>query len=127
ITDGVHEVLKTFDSRAFTCEYKYDGQRAQIHKLPDGSIRVFSRNGDETTFRFPDLVVIIKDQCVDQAATFVLDTEVVAIDRKNNLKLMSFQELSSRDRGSKESLISVDKIKVDVCIFAFDVMYANGE
>ncbi|KAL8472656.1 hypothetical protein ACS0TY_029752 [Phlomoides rotata] len=127
ITNGAPQVLKTFQNRAFTCEYKYDGQRAQIHRLADGSIHVFSRNGDETTSRFPDLIDIVKDSCVDAAVTFILDAEVVAIDRKNNQRLMSFQELSSRERGSKDSLIAVDKIKVDICIFVFDIMFANGE
>ncbi|CAA0839643.1 DNA LIGASE 6 [Striga hermonthica] len=127
ITNGAPQVLKIFKDRSFTCEYKYDGQRAQIHRLPDGSIRVFSRNGDETTGKFPDVVDIVKESCVHAADTFILDAEVVAIDRMNNLKLMSFQELSSRERGSKDSLIAVDKIKVDVCIFVFDIMFANGE
>ncbi|KAI3451800.1 hypothetical protein Pfo_008465 [Paulownia fortunei] len=127
ITNGAPQVLKIFQYRAFTCEYKYDGQRAQIHRLTDGSIHVFSRNGDETTLRFPDLIDIVKDSCVHAAVTFILDAEVVAIDRKNSLKLMSFQELSSRERGSKDSLVAVDKIKVDICIFVFDIMFANGE
>ncbi|XP_022771969.1 DNA ligase 6 isoform X3 [Durio zibethinus] len=127
ITNGVQEVLKLFQNKAFTCEYKYDGQRAQIHKLADGIVRVFSRNGDETTVRFPDLINIIKESCKPAAQTFILDAEVVAIDRKNGHKLMSFQELSSRGRGSKDSLVTVDKIKVDICVFVFDIMFANGE
>ncbi|KAK4393580.1 DNA ligase 6, partial [Sesamum angolense] len=106
ITNGAPQVLKNFQYRAFTCEFKYDGQRAQIHRLADGSVRVFSRNGTHksTFFSF----------------------QVVAIDRRNS-KLMSFQELSSRERGSKDSLIALDKIKVDICIFVFDIMFANGE
>ncbi|KAL0378028.1 UNVERIFIED_CONTAM: DNA ligase 6 [Sesamum radiatum] len=126
ITNGAPQVLKNFQYRAFTCEFKYDGQRAQIHRLADGSVRVFSRNGDETTLRFPDLVDIVKDCCLHATDTFILDAEVVAIDRRNS-KLMSFQELSSRERGSKDSLIALDKIKVDICIFVFDIMFANGE
>ncbi|XP_015066696.1 DNA ligase 6 isoform X2 [Solanum pennellii] len=127
ITNGVPQVMKLFQNKAFTCEYKYDGQRAQIHKLSDGSVRVFSRNGDETTARFPDLVNIITESCDSRGATFILDAEVVAIDRQNGPKLMSFQELSSRERGSKDSIIALDKIKVEICIFVFDIMFANGE
>ncbi|KAI6691514.1 hypothetical protein NL676_028342 [Syzygium grande] len=127
ITNGCPSVLKLFESRAFTCEYKYDGQRAQIHKLADGSIRIFSRNGDETTSRFPDVIAIIKESCKPSAVTFILDAEVVAVDRKSGCKLMSFQELSSRERGGRDSLVSLDSIKVDICIFVFDVMFTNGE
>ncbi|KAK6927904.1 DNA ligase, ATP-dependent, C-terminal, partial [Dillenia turbinata] len=127
ITNGVPEALKLLDSKAFTCEYKYDGQRAQIHKLVDGSVRVFSRNGEESTSRFPDVVDIIKQSCKAVAVSFIVDAEVVAIDRKNGFKLMSFQELSSRGRGSRDSLITVGSIKVDVCVFVFDIMFANGQ
>ncbi|XP_023761536.1 DNA ligase 6 isoform X1 [Lactuca sativa] len=127
ITNGIPQVLKLFQGKAFTCEFKYDGQRAQIHKLPDGSIRVFSRNGDETTSRFPDLINIINDTCNKDTMSFIIDAEVVAVDRKNGGKLLSFQELSSRDRGSKNSSILVDNIKVDICVFVFDVMFANGK
>ncbi|XP_057487838.1 DNA ligase 6 isoform X2 [Actinidia eriantha] len=128
ITNGIPQVLKIFQNKTFTCEYKYDGQRAQIHKLADGSVCVFSRNGDETTSRFPDLVNIIKESCSPAVATFIVDAEVVAVDRINNgRKLLSFQELSSRERGGKDSLITVASIKVDICVFVFDIMFFNGE
>ncbi|KAK9118640.1 hypothetical protein Scep_016733 [Stephania cephalantha] len=127
ITNGVSQALKLFNGRSFTCEYKYDGQRAQIHKLDDGSVRIFSRNGDETTSRFPDLVNIINELCRPTTVNFIMDAEVVAVDRKSGCKLKSFQELSSRDRGSRNSLITATDIKVDICIFAFDVMFANGK
>lgn len=127
ITNGVAQVLKLFENKAFTCEYKYDGQRAQIHKMPNGTVRIYSRNGDETTSRFPDLIKIIEESCKPAAVTLIVDAEVVAVDRKNGCKLMSFQELSSRERGSKDSSIAVNKIKVDICVFVFDIMFANGE
>ncbi|KAB5560947.1 hypothetical protein DKX38_005904 [Salix brachista] len=140
ITNGVAQVLKLFENKAFTCEYKYrvfeenlvvtsiyDGQRAQIHKMPDGTVRIYSRNGDETSSRFPDLIKIIEESCKPAAVTLIVDAEVVAVDRKNGCKLKSFQELSSRERGSKDSSIAVNKIKVDICVFVFDIMFANGE
>ncbi|XP_042387904.1 DNA ligase 6-like isoform X2 [Zingiber officinale] len=127
ITNGVIQVMKLFEGRAFTCEYKYDGQRAQIHRLADGSIRIFSRQMKETTSRFPDLVNIIKDSCKAEASTFILDAEVVAVDRTNGRKLLSFQELSSRERGNKDSSISTEKIRVNICVFIFDIMLCNGE
>ncbi|XP_068303185.1 DNA ligase 6 isoform X1 [Pyrus communis] len=127
ITNGVQQALKLFENKAFTCEYKYDGQRAQIHKLVDGSLRVFSRNGDESTSRFPDLINIVNASCKPDAETFILDAEVVAVDRNNGHKLMSFQELSSRGRGGRDTSITLDSIKVDICVFVFDIMFANGK
>ncbi|KAL1192368.1 DNA ligase 6 [Cardamine amara subsp. amara] len=127
IANGVQEFFKLFQDKAFTCEYKYDGQRAQIHQLLDGTVRIFSRNGDETTSRFPDLVDVIKQFSCPAAKTFMLDAEVVATDRKNGNKLMSFQELSTRERGSKDALITTESIKVEVCVFVFDIMFINGE
>ncbi|XP_024187828.1 DNA ligase 6 isoform X2 [Rosa chinensis] len=116
ITNGVQQALKLFENKAFTCEYKYDGQRAQIHKLVDGSMHVFTRNGDESTSRFPDLINIINQSCKPDAVTFILDAEVVGVDRKNGCKLMSFQELSSRGRGSRDASITLDSIKVNYVI-----------
>ena len=29
-TTGVSEVLEKFEGKEFTCEYKYDGERAQV-------------------------------------------------------------------------------------------------
>lgn len=38
----------------------------------------------------------------------------MGIDRKKGNKLMSFQELSSRERGNKHSSISIENIKVSM-------------
>ena len=54
--------------------------------------------------------------------SFVLDAEAVAIDRTTS-KLMPFQELSKRKRKD----VKVEDIQVRVCLFAFDLLYVNGE
>ncbi len=35
-TTGISEVLDKFSEQEFTCEYKYDGERAQVHFIKDG-------------------------------------------------------------------------------------------
>ena len=40
------QVLDRFSNCEFTCEFKYDGERAQIHLLADGSVKIFSRNSE---------------------------------------------------------------------------------
>lgn len=52
----------------------------------------------------------------------MLDAEAVAIDRATG-KIMPFQELSRRKRKD----VKVEDIQVRVCLFAFDLLYLNGE
>ena len=62
-------------------------------------------------------------QCIKESTrSFVLDAEAVAIDRTTG-KLMPFQELSRRKRKD----VKVEDIQVRVCLFAFDLLYLNGE
>jgi DNA ligase 1 len=62
-------------------------------------------------------------QCFkENTKSFVLDAEAVAIDRVTG-KLMPFQELSKRKRKD----VKVEDIQVRVCLFAFDLLYLNGE
>lgn len=58
----------------------------------------------------------------DTAASFVLDAEAVAVDRKTG-QLKPFQELSKRKRKD----VKVEDIEVWVCLFGFDLLYLNGE
>ncbi|KAK8825816.1 hypothetical protein WA577_000985, partial [Blastocystis sp. JDR] len=106
-TKGISEVLDRLQGREFTCEYKYDGERAQVgvggmrerqvHKLPDGSIRVFSRNSEDNTNKYPDLVKTLHESIPEGVTTCILDSECVAWDREQN-KILPFQVLSTRAR-----------------------------
>ncbi|KAI0348086.1 ATP-dependent DNA ligase [Trametopsis cervina] len=121
-TKAIGEVLDRFENKKFTCEYKYDGERAQVHKLEDGTVGVFSRNSEDMSKKYPDLMDQLPNCMQETAKSFVFDAEAVAIDRTTG-KLMPFQELSRRKRKD----VKVEDIQVRVCLFAFDLLYLNGE
>lgn len=51
-----------------------------------------------------------------------MDCEIVGIDKKNN-KILPFQRLMNRGRKN----IELSKIEIQVCLFAFDLLYLNGK
>uniref|UniRef100_A0A7N5JYK2 DNA ligase n=1 Tax=Ailuropoda melanoleuca TaxID=9646 RepID=A0A7N5JYK2_AILME len=121
-TRGVSEVLKRFEEAAFTCEYKYDGQRAQIHVLEGGEVKIFSRNQEDNTGKYPDIISRIPKIKLPSVTSFILDTEAVAWDREKK-QIQPFQVLTTRKR--KE--VDAAEIQVQVCLYAFDLIYLNGE
>lgn len=121
-TKAITEVLDRFEGKQFTCEYKYDGERAQVHFLEDGSIAVFSRNSENMSAKYPDMVEQIPRCIKEGVKSFVLDAEAVAYDLEEK-KLLPFQELSRRKRKD----VRQEDIKVRVHLFAFDLLYLNGE
>lgn len=123
-TKAINEILDTLQNKRFTCEYKYDGERAQLHLLEDGSLRVYSRNSEDMTQRYPDLVRVVESLKEENPniKTLILDTECVAWDVENS-KILPFQVLSTRKRKD----VQEKDIKVQVCLFVFDILYYNGE
>ena len=122
ITRDLGEMLVKLQGRDFTCEFKYDGQRAQVHCDDSGRVSIFSRHLEVMTEKYPDLVALVPDIRDDGVSSFILEGEVVAVDRATS-ELKTFQTLTNRAKKD----VDIGSIKVDVCLFAFDLMYLNGE
>jgi DNA ligase-1 len=122
ITRNLVEMLVKLQGRDFSCEYKYDGQRAQIHCDESGQVSIFSRHLELMTSKYPDLVGLVPEIRGEGVRSFIMEGEVVAVDTKTGL-VKNFQTLAGRERKN----VNVGGISVDVCLFAFDLMYLNGQ
>eukprot|EP01137_Pigoraptor_chileana_P008303 Opistho-2@54941 len=120
-TRGIGEVLKRFDGLHFTCEYKYDGERAQVHLTENGGVMIYSRNSENNTTKYPDIVARIPKVKGQSVRSCILDCESVAWDRERKM-IQPFQVLSTRKRKDADA----GDIRVQVCLFAFDLLFLNG-
>ncbi|EEP75911.1 DNA ligase (Polydeoxyribonucleotide synthase [ATP]) [Uncinocarpus reesii 1704] len=139
-TKSISEVLDRFEGKDFTCEYKYDGERAQIHYVSRDSIKdyaatagtlqkdgqglcaIFSRNSEDLSKKYPDVLDKLESWVKPGTKSFVVDCETVAWDLENK-KVLPFQQLMTRKRKD----VKAEDIKVRVCVFAFDILFLNGE
>lgn len=122
ITRDLSEMLTKLQGRDFACEFKYDGQRAQIHCDEKGRVSIFSRHLELMTDKYPDLVELVPKMRGDGVGSFIMEGEVVAVDRETG-ELRNFQTLSNRARKDVE----IGSIAIDVCLFSFDLMFLNGQ
>lgn len=116
-TTGVTVVLDRFDGRPFSCEYKYDGERAQIH-FSAGTVKIYSRNAEDHTGKYPDVGRIIPLVAKEGVTSFIVDSEIVAVEAG---KLLPFQQLQHRGRKNVEE----SEVEVSVCVFVFDILLLN--
>ncbi|KAJ6201359.1 hypothetical protein J3E72DRAFT_428097 [Bipolaris maydis] len=122
ITRDMGEMLTKLQGRDFACEFKYDGQRAQVHCDAKGKVTIFSRHLEVMTDKYPDLVALVPKIRGEGVSSFILEGEVVAVDRESG-DLKPFQTLANRARKD----VVIGAVTIDVCLFAFDLMYLNGE
>eukprot|EP00747_Dinoflagellata_sp_TGD_P183069 gnl/TRDRNA2_/TRDRNA2_37735_c0_seq1.p1 gnl/TRDRNA2_/TRDRNA2_37735_c0~~gnl/TRDRNA2_/TRDRNA2_37735_c0_seq1.p1 ORF type:complete len:774 (-),score=201.92 gnl/TRDRNA2_/TRDRNA2_37735_c0_seq1:267-2411(-) len=118
---GIQEVTQRLNGIRFTGEWKYDGERCQIHVVTRDKILLYSRNSESMTEKYPDVIQVIKDSICEGVESCIIDSELVAYDQTTQ-KILPFQVLSTRGRKN----IDIDDIKVNVCVFAFDLMLHNG-
>ena len=90
---SIQMIFQRFENMKFTCEYKYDGLRGQIH-FENGKVSIFSRNLENMTQTYPDIVTYIQTN-YKHLDGFIIDSEIVAYDVANN-RILPFQTLTSR-------------------------------
>ncbi|XWS74356.1 hypothetical protein CRYUN_Cryun02cG0208100 [Craigia yunnanensis] len=90
--------------------------------MENGSVEIYSQNAEWNTGKFPDVVAAISRFKKSSVNSFVLDCELVDYDRVQK-KILPFQILSTRAQKN----VVVSDIKVDVRIFAFDILYLNKQ
>ncbi len=113
------EMLKKVGGKAYV-EYKYDGERAQIHKDGD-KIWIYSRRLENITRQYPDVVEYARKYI--KAKQAIVEGEIVAYDPETG-ELRPFQELMHRKR-KHDIHIAIKEYPVKV--FLFDLLYADGE
>lgn len=112
-------ILEKYQGKAHV-QYKYDGFRIQIHKKGK-NVRLFSRNLEETTPMFPDIIEGVLKQI--KADSIILDSEGLAYNPESE-EFLPFQETTKRRR--KHGIDEAAKA-TPLKAFVFDIMYINGK
>lgn len=102
---------------------KLDGFRVQIHvdkKGPEPKIRFFSRNLQNMSDMFPELVKALEAAPVK---TLIAEGEAIAFDEETG-SFMPFQETVKRKRKHDITEVAAE---LPLKLFLFDAMYCNGE
>jgi DNA ligase-1 len=101
-------------------EPKFDGFRCQIHK--DGKdIKIFSRNLEDNTEMFPDLVDGARKQINSEKA--IIEGEALAFNEEAQ-EFYPFQVTVQRKRKYQIETMMID---LPLKLFAFDLLYLDGE
>lgn len=129
------EMIKKMGKLA--AEPKYDGQRLMVHfskkrkwEQPDeqlafdfkpkGFVSAFTRNLENTTHMFPDLVKAVFEEA--KVSEAILDCEAIGYNPKTG-KFLPFQETITRKRKYG---IGAKAKEVPLKFFCFDILYKDG-
>ncbi len=101
-------------------EAKYDGLRVACHKNGN-EVTIFSRQSENITPMFPDLVDAVRGQVNAKAAIF--EGEALAYNEKTE-QYFPFQTTITRKRKYDVAQKALD---LPLKLFAFDIMYIDGK
>ncbi len=127
-------ILEKMKGECFV-EPKYDGFRVQVHvdknasesrdknlglfdEQERGLIKIFSRNMEDVTTMFPEIVKAIKEI---KASSFILDGEAIGYNRETG-KFLPFQETAQRKRKYQVAKMAEE---VPLKTYFFDLLYLN--
>jgi DNA ligase-1 len=119
-------------------EFKFDGTRVQLHldrskktkhgittlfgaEGPSFLLKTFTRNLEETTHMYPDLVEAAKKQIKEESV--ILDGEAIGYNKETE-EFLPFQEIMQRKR--KYNIEAMAK-EIPLKYFVFDILYLNGK
>ena len=112
------EILEKLGGKCIA-EYKYDGERVQMHKKGD-EVTLFSRRLENISDQYPDAVELVKQHV--KAKEAILEGECVAMDLETG-EMRPFQELMHRRRkyGIERAME-----QYPVSLFMFDALLVDG-
>jgi DNA ligase 1 len=140
---GMEEIMERI--KKVWAEFKFDGTRVQLHFAKEGFyqkknmsdktsqsnlfneekssslVRTFTRNLEETTHQYPDIVEAAKKQI--KADSVILDGEGIGYNKATG-EFLPFQETMQRKR--KYNIAETAK-NIPFKYFVFDILYLNGE
>ena len=103
------------------CEPKIDGFRAQLH-IDTKGCRLYSRNLEDVTHAFPEIIASITDDFRKELAPTILDGEVVAL---VNGRPVFFQDLLTRIQRKRDIRASVES--TPCYYYVFDILLHHEE
>jgi len=108
-------------------EDKYDGMRAQVHcgaAEAAGRVAIYSRNREDITESFPDLVEAFTGVTTDDGSGLIFDGEILGWDYGTG-QALPFAILGQRI--GRKRVGNEMRAQVPVVFMAFDLMFAGGE
>jgi DNA ligase-1 len=104
-------------------ENKYDGFRLQCHfkKSEKNPVKLFSRNLEDVTFMYPDIVEGIKKEVIAKEAIF--EGEAIGFNPLTG-EFLPFQETVQRKRKYN---VKEKAKEIPLKLFVFELLYFNGE
>ncbi len=116
-------VDKAFDSKDWVFEIKWDGVRAITFK-ENHAMRFQSRNGNDITLKYPEILKALEHTWVDVNYSTIVDGEIVVLDKNG---LPNFQGHQSRMNIQNNKEIEALSKQIPATYYVFDILYHNGK